>query len=73
VVDDGKALAERVGFFHVVRGEQNGFAGLVVLANDLPQEQARLRVETGAGLVQKQHLRIVHHGARDGEALHHAA
>ena len=37
VVDDGKALAERVGFFHVVRGEQNGFAGLVVLANDLPQ------------------------------------
>ena len=73
VIDDGQALAERVGFFHVVRGEQNGFAALVVLANDLPQEQTRLRIEAGAGLVEKKHLRIVHHGARDGKPLHHAA
>src|SRR3984957_6279115 len=73
VIDDGEALAECVGFFHVVRGEQNRFAAAVVLANDLPQQQARLRIETSAGLIQEKYLRIVHHGARDGEALHHAA
>ena len=73
VIDDGEALAERVGFFHVVRGQQNGFAALVVLANDFPEQQSRLRIEAGARLVEEEHLRIVHHGARDGEALHHAA
>ncbi len=32
-----------------------------------------LRVEAGAGFVQEQNLRVVHHGAGDGKALHHAA
>ncbi len=73
VIDDGQPLAERVGLFHVVRGQQDGFAELVVFANDLPEQDAGLRIESGAGLVEKQDLRIVHHGARDGEALHHAA
>src|SRR6266478_8670517 len=73
VIDDGEALAERVGLFHVVGGEQNCFAALVVLADDLPEEQASLRVQAGAGLVQEKDLRVVHHGAGNGEALHHAA
>src|ERR1700681_2271785 len=73
MIDDGEALAQRVGFFHVVRGQQNGFAAVVVLANDLPEKQARLRIESCAGLIQEKHLWIVHHGARDGESLHHAA
>ena len=73
MIDDGEALAKRVGFFHVVRGEQNGFAALVVLANDFPEEQTRLRIEARAGLIQKKHLRVVHHGARDGKTLHHSA
>ena len=73
MINDGQALAKRVGFFHVVRGEQNGFAALVVLADDLPQKQARLRIETGAWLVEEENLRIVHHGARNRKPLHHAA
>ena len=73
MIDDGEALAECVGFFHVVRGKQNSFAALVVLANDFPEQQACLRIEAGAGLVQEEHLRIVHHGAGDGETLHHSA
>ena len=73
MVDDRQAFAERVGFFHVVGGQQNCFPALVVFPNDFPQEQAGLRVQAGAGLVEKKHLRVVHHRARDGEPLHHAA
>src|SRR6267378_3923169 len=36
VIDNREAFAERVGFFHVVRGQQNRFAALVVFADDLP-------------------------------------
>jgi len=49
------------------------FPALVVFADDLPQKQTRLRVQAGAGFIQKKHLRVVHHGARDGEPLHHSA
>src|SRR5580692_8780017 len=73
MIDDGEALAEGVGFFHVVRGEQNGFAAAIVFANDLPQQQAGLRIETSAWFIEEKHLRIVHHGARDRKTLHHAA
>src|SRR5260370_5535473 len=73
MIDKREAFAERVGFFHVVGGQQNRCAALVVFADDLPQKQTRLRVQTSAGFIQKKHLRVVHHGARDGEALHHAA
>src|ERR1700722_5663569 len=73
VIDDGQALAEGVGLFHVVGCEQDGFAALVVLADDFPKKKPGLRVEAGAWLVEEEHLRIVHHGTRDGEALHHAA
>jgi hypothetical protein len=73
VVHDRESLTERVGFFHIVSGQQNGFAALVVLTDDFPKEQAGLRVQAGAGFVEEKDLRIVHHGARDGEALHHAA
>ncbi len=73
VIDDSEALAEGVSFLHVVSREQNGFAAAVVLANDLPEKQARLRIQSRARLIKEKHQRIVHHGACDGESLHHAA
>ncbi len=51
VVDDRETFTERVGFFHVVRGEENGFAALVVFADDFPQQQTGLWVQAGAWLV----------------------
>src|SRR5205823_12960311 len=51
----------------------NSFSAVVILADDLPQKQSGLWVETRAGLVEEKHARVVHHGARDGEALHHAS
>ena len=73
MIDDGQTLAQGVRLFHVVRGQQDGLAALVVFANDFPKKQSGLRIEAGAGLVQEKNLRVVHHGARDGETLHHAA
>src|ERR1035441_7739072 len=73
VIDDRQAIAQSVGLVHIMRGNHDGLAEAVVVANDLPQQQARLRIEPGAGLVQKQHFGIVHHSAGDRQALHHAA
>src|SRR5215469_11948548 len=56
-----------------MRRENDGLAGMVVFANDLPEQDPGLRVQTGARLIEKQDLRIMHHGARDGETLHHSA
>ena len=73
VVDNRQTLAKRVGLFHVMSGQQHGLPCLVIFANDFPQQDARLGIEAGAGFVEKQDLRIVHHGAGNGEPLHHAA
>ena len=73
MIDDGKPVTQGVGLFHVVRSQQNGLARLVVFANDLPQEQLGLRIQSSTRLVEKQHLRIVHHGPCNGKPLHHAA
>lgn len=73
MINDRQPLAQCVSFFHVVRSQQNGFAAAVVFANDFPQQQAGLRIETSARFIEEKHLRIMHHGARNGEALHHAA
>src|SRR5579859_6146990 len=73
MIDDREAVRKGIGLFHVVRGQQNRFAGLVVLANDLPKQQLGLWIKAGAGLIEKKDLGIVHHGARDREPLHHAA
>ena len=73
MVNDGQALAHRVGLFHVMRGQQDGPSRLMVFTNDLPQENTRLRIEPGARLVEKQNLRIVHHRASNRKPLHHSA
>ena len=73
VVDDGEAVAELVGLFHVVGGEQDGLAVAVQLAEDLPQGDAALGIEAGGGLVEEQDRRVVHHGPGHHEALGHAA
>src|SRR6267143_3355851 len=73
MIDDGQTLAQGVSLFHVVRGQQDGLASLVVFADDFPKKQSSLRIQAGTGLVQEKYLGIVHHGARDRETLHHAA
>ena len=73
VVDDGQAVAELVGLLHVVRGEEDGLALAVQLAEDLPQREAALRIEPGGGLVEEEDRGAVHDRPRHHEALRHAA
>ena len=74
VIDDGDAVAELVGFFHVVRGEQHGeVARGFELVQHLPHGDARDGIEAGGGLVEKKDVRIVHQAARDLKPPPHAA
>src|SRR6266571_4047846 len=56
VIHDRDAVAEALGFLHVVRREQHGAALRAEAANDRPQLPARLRIEAGGRLVENQHL-----------------
>ncbi len=73
VIDDRHALAEDIGLLHVVRRQDNRPPAAVVLAHQVPEKQACLRIEAGGGLIEKENLRVVHHRARDREALEHSA
>jgi len=46
-----------------VGGEDNGDPTLSEFANDVPQCQTRLGIESRAGLVEKQNFRLVRNGA----------
>src|SRR4028118_732402 len=66
-------LAERLGFFQVVRGEQYGHPAAVELPNVAPQAVAQLDVHAGGRLVEEEHLRVVHEGAGEPSAPLHPA
>ena len=73
MVDDGHTIAQLVGFFHVMGGQDNRDALLAKPADDVPQCQTCLRIETCAGLVEKQDLGIVRDGAGDLHSLGQAS
>src|SRR4028118_1242778 len=66
-------LAQRLGFFQVVRGEQYGHPAAVELPNVAPQAVAQLDVHAGGRLVEEEHLRVVHEGAGEHHAPLHPA
>src|SRR5579863_3451243 len=69
VVHDGDALAEALGFVHVVRSEKNGAAGRFEMLDQIPKLAAGLRVEAGGGFIEKQKIGIANEGAGKSEAL----
>ncbi len=73
VVDDGDPVAELVGLLHVMRGQDDRDSLVAQAANGLPHGDAALRIEAGAGLVEKEHLGTVGDGAGDLNALRKAA
>src|SRR5689334_15033735 len=54
VVDDGDARGKLVGLLKILRGEQDGDAGIGEAADHPPDILARLRVEAGCRLVEEQ-------------------
>ena len=73
LIDDCNLVAEAVGFFDVMRGQQNSAAGGFELEDQVVQFAAGLGVEAGGGFVEENDLRIVHEREGQGEALALAA
>ena len=69
VVNDGEAVAEALGFIHVVRGEKDGTALFLEGADDVPELTTALGIESGGGLVEKEDTRIADQCGGDGKAL----
>ncbi len=57
MIHDGDPIAETLRFFHVVSGEKHRLPLAAEIPDDVPEVSARLRVETGRGLVEKDELR----------------
>ena len=57
MIDD--VIAQQLRFLHVVRREDDGLALRLDRLHQLPEVAARLRVEPGGRLIEKQHRRIV--------------
>ena len=73
-VEDADAIGELVGLFEVLRGEEDRHAELLVqLAHLLPHAGAADGIETRGGLVEEQHLGVVHERGREVEPPLHAA
>src|SRR6266853_2826566 len=69
VIHDRDAIAEALGFLHVVRREQHRPAVGAEAADDLPQLAARLRVETRRQFVEKEQLGLADERTGDREPL----
>jgi hypothetical protein len=54
VVHDGDAVAEALGFFDVMGGDEHGFLVFAQFLDDVVDLAADLRVEAGGGLVEEQ-------------------
>ena len=68
------AVGEVHGLLHRMRDEQHGARMTPRQAHQLLlHHHARLRIQRAEGFVHQQHLRVQHIGARNGDALLHAA
>jgi hypothetical protein len=69
VIHDGDPVAQPLRLLHVVRRQEHRAAVRAEAADHVPQLPARLRIEPGRRLVEKEELRTRHQGARHREAL----
>ena len=73
LVHDDQAVAKLRRLFHVVGREQDRHAAALELADFLPEDVARLRVEAGGRLVEDEHPGFVEKSSREHESALHAA
>ena len=73
VIDDGDAVAQAIGFIHVVRGDQHGeMAGISEVVEHLPHRDAGDRIEPGGRLIEKEDPRIMNQASRDLKTAPHS-
>ena len=69
-LDEGDAVAELLGFPHVVGGQDDGGVPLPPQLGDLgPDADGHVGIEAERRLVEKEHLRIVQQRLGEGQAL----
>ena len=69
VVHDGDPVAQGLGLLYVVGREDDGLSVGVDQADELPQVAPGLGVQPGGGLVEDDHLGVVHEAGRHREPL----
>ena len=69
VIHDGDTIAKFFCFVHVVRGEQDCASAAFQLVDEIPKLAARLGVQAGGRLIEKEELRIAYQRAGQREAL----
>src|SRR5262249_31050066 len=72
-VHDRESRAQALRLLHEVRGEHDGLALREELLEPLPDEVARLRIESRGGLVHEDQVGIVDQRARERESALHSA
>ena len=73
LVDDADAVGHLLGFFDVMRGQDDGDAGGLQRAHHFPHALAQFDVDARGRLVEKQDLRLVRQRFRDHHPALHAA
>ena len=66
MINNGDIAAQALGFFEVVRGQNDRGAFIAVnAAHVLPHAAAQFDIDPGSGLVENQQLGSVHQGTRN--------
>src|SRR5260370_24806495 len=73
MVDDRQTIAESLGLFEIVSGDQDGLALLTQREDIVPNCPPGLHIDAQGRLVQVNQLRIVQQGASQGETTLHSA
>src|SRR5262245_5590985 len=69
LIDDRHSVAQHFSFVHVMRRQQDSAAAGAESLQNAPELPARLRIETGARLVEKQQIGIADERDRDRQPL----
>src|SRR5437868_14886348 len=69
VIDDCDAIAQALGFFHVVGRQHDRPALVLKLRDQIPELPARLRIEPGGGFVEEEELWVADESASNSQTL----
>ena len=58
-----------LGFFEIVRGDEDGGAGVRQPVDHGPESAPRQRIDAGGRLVEEEHARLMHDGRAEGDPL----
>src|SRR5207245_9665083 len=68
-IHDGDLIAQELRLLHVVGRQDDGLAARLDRLHQLPEITSRLRIESGGGLIEEQHRRIVDERDREQQPL----